>query len=199
MGRHKKVTCGKCLRIMRSDTLQRHMKQHEKEDYQNESICGSNFSSSTTSLQQDCKSVRDFSSISTSTSTLINEEFVIKTIMMNADKYRQDMEVGKIVAKSIKDGGIPQDSLSNKHKDALDLYWNKKELLTIGNVIVKSWQESLLQYLKPSVREIIWVQGAKTKEGKSWFQKYIETKFGWERVMRGLHIKMKKNSIYHMI
>ena len=68
----------------------------------------------------------DFSSISTYTSTPINEEFIIKAMMMNADKYKQDMEVGKIVAKSIKDGEIPQDSLSNEHKDALDLYWNKK-------------------------------------------------------------------------
>ena len=46
--------------------------------------------------------------------------------MMNADKYKQDMEVGKIGAKSIKNGEIPQDSLSNEHKEALDLYWNKK-------------------------------------------------------------------------
>ena len=34
--RHKKVTCGKCLRIMRSDTLKRHMKQHEKERFEKE-------------------------------------------------------------------------------------------------------------------------------------------------------------------
>ena len=50
------------------------------------------------------------------------EEFIIKTMTMNADKYKQDMKVGKIVAQSIKNGEIPQDSLSNKHKDALDLY-----------------------------------------------------------------------------
>ena len=142
------------------------MKQYEKEKYENESICGSNFSSSTTYLGENCKSVSDFNSISTRTSTLINEEFIIKTIMMNADKYKKDMEVEEIVAKSIKNGEIPQDSLSNEHKEALDLYWNKKELLTIENVILKSWQESLLQYLTPSDSEIIWVQGAKPKEGK---------------------------------
>ena len=32
MGRHKKVPCRKCLRIMRSDKLKIHMKQHEKVD-----------------------------------------------------------------------------------------------------------------------------------------------------------------------
>ena len=74
MGRHKKVPCRKCLCIMRSDKLKTHMKQHEKENYENESICGSNFSSSTTYLREDCKSVSDFSSISTNTSTPINED-----------------------------------------------------------------------------------------------------------------------------
>ena len=199
MGRNKTITCRKCFRVMRSDNLKTHMKQHVKEMFEKESICSTSITSSTTSLQEDCKSVSDFSSISTYTSTPINEEFIIKTMEMNADKYKQVMKVGKIVAKAIKNGEIPQDSLSNEHKEALDLYWNKKELLNIENVILKSWQESLLQYLKPSDREIIWVQGAKCEEGKTWFQKYIEAKFGWERVVCGIDIKMKKDSIFHMI
>ena len=99
---------------------------------------------------------------------------------MNNYEYVKKMEIGKIIAKAIKDGEIAQDSLSNEHREALDLYWNKKQLLIIDNVILKSWQESLLQYLRPSEREIIWVQGAKCEEGKTWFQKYIEAKFGWE-------------------
>ena len=43
------------------------------------------------------------------------------------------------------------------------------------------------------------MNGAKTNAGKTWFQKYIEDKFAWERVMCGLDIKMKKDSIYLMI
>ena len=71
--------------------------------------------SSRSSLQDECKSEIAFSSSfgSTDITTPSDEEIVIKTMMMNADKYRQDMEVGKIVAKSIKDGGTPQDSPSN--------------------------------------------------------------------------------------
>ena len=116
----------------------------------------------------------DFSSISTYTSTPINEEFAIKSMLMTADEYNNKMALGKIVASTIKEKKIPQDSLSNEYKDALDLYWNKKQLMDIENVILKSWQESLLQYLKPSNREIIWIQGEKCNEGKSWFQEYIE-------------------------
>ena len=196
MGKGKKVTCGTCLRIMRSDHLKRHMKQHDKEKFENESFCGSSIGTSRTSLQE---SESDFSSISTYTSTPINEEFAIKSMMMTADEYNNKLALGKIVAKTIKEKKIPQDSLSIEYKDALDLYWNKKQLMDIENVILKTWQESLLQYLKPSNREIIWVQGAKCNEGKSWFQEYIEAKFGWERVMCGLDIKMKKESIYHLI
>ena len=196
MGRHKKVTCGTCLRIMRSDHLKTHMKQHDKEKFENESFCGSSIGTSRTSLQE---SESDFSSISTYTSTPINEEFAIKSMLMTADEYNNKLALGKIVAKTIKEKKIPQDSLSIEYKDALDLYWNKKQLMDIENVILKTWQESLLQYLKPSNREIIWVQGAKCNEGKSWFQEYIEAKFGWERVMCGLDIKMKKESIYHLI
>ena len=59
-----------------------------------------------------------------------------------------------------------------------------------NKVITKSWEESLLEYLKPSDREIIMVQGAKTEEGA--FQKYIEAKLGWEIVAVELDIKMKK-------
>ena len=33
------MTCGKCLRIMRSDYLKIHMLQHEKGNYQNEMFC----------------------------------------------------------------------------------------------------------------------------------------------------------------
>ena len=146
---------------MRSDKLKTHMKQHEKKIFKKESFSGSNFSSSTTSLQEDFESVSAFSSVSTNTSTPINKEFVIKTMEMNADKYKQYMEVGKIVAECIKNEEIPQDSLSNEHKDALDLYWNKKQLMNIDNVILKTWQSALIEYMKPSFREVIWVQGAK--------------------------------------
>ena len=197
MGRHKKVTCGKCLRIMRSDYLKIHMLQHEKEKYEKESLCSSSIATSRASLQEDGES--NFSSVSTTKSTPINEEFVIKSMVIDSDKYMQDMELGKIVAKTVVEKNIPQDSLSSEYKKALDLYWNKKQLMDIDNVILKPWQCALIEYMEKSKREVIWVQGAKCEEGKSWMQEYIEAKFGWERVMCGMDITMKKESIYHTI
>jgi len=97
MGRNKKVTCGKCLRVMRTDYLKIHMKQHEKEKYEKESLCSTSIGKSRTSLQED--TVSNFSSISTTKSTPINEEFVIKSMEMNADEYNSKLLLGGIVAK----------------------------------------------------------------------------------------------------
>ena len=152
---------------MRSDILQRHMLQHEKEKFEKESFYSSSISTSRTSLQEDNES--NFSSVSTYTLTPINEEIVIKRLKMNNDKYMQDMETGKIIAKAIKDGKIPQDSLCSEDSEAFHLYWNKKQLMNIDNVILKPWQTALLHYMKPSYREVIWVQGAKCEEGKTFF------------------------------
>ena len=157
MGRNKKVTCGKCLRIMRSDILQRHMLQHEKEKFEKESFYSSSIATSRTSLQEE-ETESDFSSISTNTSTPINEEFTMKRLKMNNYEYDKKMELGKIIAKAIKNGEIVQDSLCSEDREALDLYWNKKQLMNIDNVILKSWQIALLEYIKPSYREVIWVR-----------------------------------------
>ena len=129
MGKHKKVTCRICLRIMRSDNLKTHMKQHEKDKFEKESLCSSSIHSSTTSLQEDTE--REFNDDTTNKTyevSSINEELVIKRLKKNNDKYMQDMELGKIIAKAIKDGKIAQDSLCSEDSDALHLYWNKKTI-----------------------------------------------------------------------
>ena len=153
MGRNKKVTCGKCLRIMRSDNLNTHMKQHEKEKFEMESLCSTSIATSRASLQEDTES--NFSSVSTTKSTSINEEFVIKSMVIDSDEYNKKMELGKIVAKTVVEKKIPQDSLSSEYKDALDLYWNKKQLMNIDKVILKSWQSALIEYMEKSKREVI--------------------------------------------
>ena len=37
---------------------------------------------------------------------------------------------------------------------------------------------------KPSLREVIWVKGARGNEGKTWFQKYMQSLLGRERVVQ---------------
>ena len=73
MGKHKKLTCGKCLRIIRSDYLKTHMLQHEKEKFEKEVFTPPSINSSQTSLQEENES--NFSSVSTNTSTPINKNW----------------------------------------------------------------------------------------------------------------------------
>ena len=194
MARNKNVVCEICCRIMRRDTLERHMKQHENGKFEEESFHGSTFSASTTSLES------NFSSVSTTRSCKpINEEAVIKTMNMDAEEYERKLQLGEIVYKHAKEYGIPEESLPKEYKEAKDLYVKNKQNIDVENVILRPWQEALLNYIKPSDREVIWVIGRKGNEGKTWFQEFLASKFGWNRVICGMDIRMKKSSICHIL
>ena len=193
MARNKKVVCVKCFRVMRRDNLERHMKQHENGKFEIESLCGSSLSASTTSLES------NFSSVSTTRSVSINEEAVLKTMNMHAEEYERKLQLGGIVYKHAKDYGIPEESLPNEYKEAKDLYVKNKQDIDVENVILRPWQEGLLSYIKPSDREVIWVIGRKGNEGKTWFQEFLASKFGWSRVICGMDIRLKKSSICHIL
>ena len=75
----------------------------------------------------------------------------------------------------------------------------QKRNIDSDNVVIRSWQESLLNYIKPSDIEIVWVQGERCNEGKTWFQEFIESKLGCSRFICGLDIKLFKKSICHVL
>lgn len=178
---------------MRSNNLERHMQQHANGKFEEESFHGSAFSASTTSLES------SFSAVSTTRSVSINEEVVLKTMNIHAEEYERKLQLGEIVYKHAKECGIPEESLPKEYKEAKDLYVKNKQNIDVENVILRPWQESLLKYIKPSNREVIWVIGRKGNEGKTWFQEFLASKFGWSRVICGMDIRMKKSSICHIL
>ena len=129
MGKHKKVVCVTCCRVMRSNNLERHMQQHENGKFEGESFHGSFLSGSTTSLES------SFSSVSTTRSVSINEEAVFKTIEMHAEDYERKLQLGEIVYKHVKDRGIPEESLPKEYKEAKDLYVKNKQNIDVENVM----------------------------------------------------------------
>ena len=193
MGRNKKVVCEKCMRVMRQDNLKKHMKKHESGKFQEPLF------SSTTSQNADPES--NFNSISSFgfQKTLLNKEAIIKTMEVDDAEYKNTLELGKMVVEVAKSRGIAEESLRSEYKKAKELYLKHKKNVDIENVILRSWQDSLLQYIKPSNREIIWVIGRKGNEGKTWFQEYMESKYGWGKVICGMDIKAKKSSICHVL
>ena len=178
---------------MRRDHLERHMHQHENGKFEEGSFHGSAFGASTTSLES------SFSAVSTTRSVSINEEVVLKTMNIHAEEYERKLQLGEIVYKHAKECGIPEESLPKEYKEAKDLYVKNKQNIDVENVILRPWQESLLKYIKPSNREVIWVIGRKGNEGKTWFQEFLASKFGWSRVICGMDIRMKKSSICHIL
>ena len=195
MGRQKKVVCEKCKRLMRQDNLNRHMKQHEEGKFE-QSIVSSN-----NSLNKDYETGSEFSSISSygAWKSSLNRENIIKTLEIDAAEYKRKLELGRILYEEAKEREIPEESLRREYKEAMKLYIKHRMNIDLENVILRPWQESLLQYIKPTNREIIWVIGKKGNEGKTWFQDYMESKFGWSKVIAGMDIKLKKSSICHAL
>ena len=75
-------------------------------------------------------------------------------------------------------------SLSRERKHALELY-SVRPLGDFSQVELKPWQQELMNCCdSPTNREIFWVIGKKGNEGKSWFQDYLESCFGFNRVSR---------------
>ena len=81
------------------------------------------------------------------------------------------MEMGEIIYKIAKECNIPEESLPREYKDAKELYVKHNQTIELTNVVLRYWQESLPNHIKPSEREIIWSIGRRGNERKSWFQK----------------------------
>ena len=169
---------------MRTDHLKRHMKQHE--DTKLDKVLSGEARSDETSLNTDFTSSMERGKI-------------IKKLWKDNEEYKEKLERGKILYEEVNQQGIQEESLCQEYKALLDIYRKQKKNIDIENVTLRSWQESLLKYMKPSHREIIWVIGVKGNEGKSWFQEFLESKFGWHRAICGMDIKMKKGNICHAL
>ena len=196
MGRHKRISCLKCFKVMRSDHLKTHMKQHEDGKFENEFSCALSLRTSKTSL--DNESI--ISSVSASYEVSSTKEEELRRILIRDDEeYKYKLAQGKILYQSMYDMDIAEESLRPEFKEMLELYRKQREYMNINQVILRPWQQSLLEYMKPSDREIIWVIGKKGNEGKTWFQKYMESKYGWSKIICGINLKMKGGSICQLL
>ena len=171
MGRNKQVVCQKCCRVMRSDYLNKHMKVHEKNN--ENSLYSNSIYSSTASLHRDDES--EFSSSATDweapvqKETPLEREAIIKTLKIDDAEYKNKLKLGKIIYEEIEEHKISEESLRREYKEAKELYIKHKKNIDLDNVILRPWQKALLEYIKPSTREVIWVIGKHGNEGKSWF------------------------------
>ena len=207
MGRQCEVYCKVCMKTMRSDILLRHMKQHENKSKREENISQNNKTINNKELDIKCE--HETSSLISSRSNLpdisskysgYDDDALRKTLKTCNEEYREKIKLGERVYKIIAEDDISEESIPPVYKDSLNLFVKQKQIMDQQNIILREWQEDLLNKIEnPTYRDVIWVKGANGCEGKSWFQGYVETKFGWNRVVSGMDIKAKNSSICHAL
>ena len=155
---------------MRSDHLTRHMKQHSKRNESNPviSISVTNNYNSTSGVSTERKyeenEIKDEKSE-------INKEELRKHLIKIEKEYQEKLELGKEIYKMLGEGVVSYEALPREMKEDVDLYMeNQADFRDVGNVELKPWQESLLEYVQqPCDREIFWIVGKEGNEGKNWF------------------------------
>ena len=60
-------------------------------------------------------------------------------------------------------------------------------------------QECMKYINNKSDREVYWIVGQKTNEGKSFFQKYVKAMYGTSRVVSGINLKATSKNICHAL
>ena len=196
MGRQREVYCNICIKAMRSDTLKRHIKKHQmkyiKEEYPKDKTFEINMTSET-EIERNTTEEKI-------PNTEMENENLRKILRKYNSEYNDKINLGERIYNIVGQEGIKEESIPSVYKEALDLFVKQKQAIDQTNVILRPWQEELLTKIEnPTDREVIWVRGAKGCEGKTWFQEYVESKYGWNRVVNEMDIKAKNTSICHAL
>ena len=142
---------------MRSDTLKRHMKTHEKK---------------TCSID-----------VVTEYNSNVNVVALKNKIVRGVIEYQRKLELGREIKEIVHELNAPIASLDKADMEALELFENRGQVKEIEAVEWRPWQIDMLEYVKnPTKRRIIWVVGEKGNEGKTFFQDKIEEQYGRHRV-----------------
>ena len=84
---------------------------------------------------------------------------------------------------------------------ALELYeMENNDFDLYKDTALYPWQQELIKHINnKSEREVYWIVGQKTHEGKSYFQKYIKAMFGTSRVVKDINLKTSSKNICHAL
>ena len=161
------LECSICKKKMRSDTLKRHwLTKHKNFDFKVTTV------------------VRGFFK-ETDGEHSSNEDLELE-IVSNGKLLDEKIALGEKISKLLTKTNTKEESLSKKHKEAFDLYQSRRLAIEPDNEIkLYPWQQQMMNLIQEStLREVIWVKGARGNEGKTWFQKYVQSLLGRERVIQ---------------
>ena len=113
--------------------------------------------------------------------------------------YLNKIELGRKISLIIQEGVVQEESLIKERQDALALYRKRRPRFDISTILLRPWQEEALAIFEiPTDRSIIWICGQEGNEGKSWFQSYIEGRYGFNRVVR-VDLRIKHANICNVL
>ena len=120
-----------------------------------------------------------------------------KTLIERTDKYNRTIALGEQVYKILGEGEVKQGALPKDMQEALELYEKENNDFDLyKDTALYPWQQECMKYINnKSDREVYWIVGQKTNEGKSFFQKYIKAMFGANRVVSGINLKTSSKNI----
>ena len=206
INRHKHIHCSICGKSMRSDHMKRHTKTHKdilslpEEEARQELRIRHEVQLQREEKRQKLEEIAHQEGIpitlctDTTTPFIIDPKSLENQLLHDNQNYLNKIEVGTQVAIIIDKGTVREESLTNHHKEALELYRKQMPRIDIQSIQLRPWQQQLL-CAKPSNRQVIWISGSRGNEGKSWFQSYLETFYGYSRVVR-LDLRNKTSNIY---
>ena len=180
MNRNRLVTCSKCGKSMRSDTLLRHNKVHTSIPYEQ---CD----------EKECEIVSKPRKLDETIEQLEQD------LLQGNKIYLNKIELGRKISIIIEKGVVQEESLTKEQKEALELFRKRKPRFDVTTSILRPWQEQALELLEtPTDRSIIWICGPNGNEGKSWFQSYIQSHYGFNRVVR-LALRTKHGNLCNVL
>ena len=200
--RHKKVRCTVCDSYIRSDNLKRHARIHKdilnmSEDDAREELRARHAAHIKRDEQRQ-KVIEIARQEDIPIDQVLCNDLEEDMLQDNKD-YLNKIELGKRINIIIEKGVVKEESLSRTRKEALDLYRKQIPIRNMEQVDLRAWQEQLMDAAaKPTEREVIWIQGVRGNEGKTWFQNYLASFYGHARVVR-LNLKMKTANVLHAL
>ena len=197
---NKKVRCNVCYREMRSDNVKRHMKQHTKKNESNP-VTNISVTNNYNTISGVSTERKDEENENKDAQTTIDEKALEIAALKINKEYEEKVELGKALYKILNKGVVQEESFPPEWQKALDLYLKQGHQIDHDTVVLKPWQMELMKHIdNPSDRKILWVQGEKCGEGKTWFQKYVQSLLGRRRVVAGgINIHSNSASIAHAL
>ena len=132
----------------------------------------------------------------------VAEQSLLDEMRRNAHLYEDQLKMGQDIASSLQEyDDIPEQSLSNEHRKALEVY-KQSRLQQVNHyeiVTLRLWQQKVISFIdEPNMRQVIWIVGKQGNEGKTFLQNYISNYYGTRRVV-ATDIAGRKKNIAHYL